>query len=382
MKDKDSLKLIIRIDQEEIVSRSKISRSIKGRKAALKAWETIRRNQRAERSNFLSVMKLDELHPERNEEAGLIQINKNPSLKKMRTTYGKQIVGWFDKTPADIGCGRFCELRWGFGCPLDCNYCYLRGTGRGNMKPRYIRIDHVLMALDDVFRDPTFNDGKPTIFNTGELADSWMNPEHMIQIVDKFEEQDKHKVALLTKFGSDSRMAEFLLKRLRKQTITAFSINAPEVARLYEKAAAPPQKRIEAASLLSKAGYDTRVRIDPIFPIENWKPHYEKLIHMILDAFEPRKIILGTPRGLWKTIVFAKKAGVDMSWTQWFAEDSGWGKKLDHELRKEVYGFFFDKFDEIGYDTRTVTICKETSKMWEAMNLPFKPRTCNCYGGT
>ena len=49
----------------------------------------------------------------------------------------------------------------------------------------------------------------------------------MEKIVDKFEEQDKHKVALLSKMGT--RNIDFLIKKLRKQTICAWSINAPKL---------------------------------------------------------------------------------------------------------------------------------------------------------
>src|SRR2546428_8274078 len=104
----------------------------------------------------------------------------------------------------------------------------------------------------------------------------------------------------------------------------------------WERAAASPEKRIEAASLVAEAGYDTRVRIDPIFPIEDWKTHYQELLYAIFSLFEPRRIILGTPRGLWKTIKYASAAKIDMSWTDFFSEDSGWGKKLGFEQSRRI----------------------------------------------
>jgi spore photoproduct lyase len=249
------------------------------------------------------------------------------------------------------------------------------------MKPRYIRVELVLEALDQVFNDPSFNGGRAAIFNSGELSDSWMNPRSMIQIVDKFEEQKKHRLFTLTKFGYKSEMLSLLRAKKRNQTVTAFSINPTAVAKLYERAAHPPNERIEAAKLLSDAGYDTRLRIDPIFPIEGWKEHYSELITLILNAFTPNRIILGTPRGLWKTIVFARKAGVDMSWTNYFAEgQTGWGKKLPFEKRLEIYDFMFDALQSQGFPKENATICKEEMTMWQALEKPVKPLTCNCYG--
>jgi spore photoproduct lyase len=249
------------------------------------------------------------------------------------------------------------------------------------MRPRYVRVELVLDALDQVFSDSSFNNGKPALFNSGELSDSWMNPNQMIQIVDKFEEQNKHRLFTLTKFGSRSLMLRLLLERARKQTVTAFSINPVEVAKLYERAAHLPQERIEAASKLSGAGYDVRVRIDPIFPIEGWKKYYSQLVSDILSALTPKRIILGTPRGLWKTIVFAKKAGVDMSWTNYFVEgETGWGKKLPFEGRLGIYRFMIDQLESQGFPSDRITICKEEVRMWEALARPFRTLTCNCYG--
>lgn len=350
-------------------------RRAKAREAAKKAWRTIRANQVRERS-FLTPSFEDG-------EYGLTIIHDRPTLSAIRTSKGKGIICQFDKTPANICCGRFWELRWGFGCPFDCNYCYLRGTSRGNMKPRYVRVELVVDALNQVFADQSFNDGRPALFNSGELSDSWMNPALMIQVVNKFEEQSRHKLFTLTKFGFRSPMLPLLLDKVRRQTITAFSINPPAVAALYERAAHSPDDRIQAAKLLSNAGYDVRIRIDPIFPIKEWKTHYSDLVSKILSSLTPKRIILGTPRGLWKTIVFAKKAGVDMSWTDYFAEgETGWGKKLPFEKRLEIYRFMYDQLEGYGFQKEKVTMCKEEASMWRAMGLPHQLLVCNCYGAS
>lgn len=344
----------------------------KHREAALKAWKTIRKKKREKAARdsqkmtqFIDPEKIGKIrHPEITHFQGPVKL----------TWKGNRIVVPFHKTPPNIACGPFWELRWAYGCPLDCNYCYLRGTTRGRMKPQYVKVEHVLKALDEAFERIS----TPTIFNAGELSDALMNPKIMAQIVDKFEEQGKHKIYLLTKFGLKN--IQFLLEKPRKQVICAWSINAPAVAKLWEKAAPSPNERIEAAKRVSMAGYDTRIRIDPIFPIENWKSHYGKLLDQILSNLNPNRIILGTPRGLWKTIKYAKDAGVDMSWTRFFKENTGWGKKLAFEQRKEIYQFFYDKLDSAGYPLSRVSICKETVEMWEALGLRYIRGVCNCYG--
>lgn len=351
------------------------SPTVRQRKAAFKAWKTMRRDSREKTvqstskiDRYLTLQQVGQIeHPDSVEASRGV-------MSSDIISYSKGIVSLFHKTPPDIACGRFWELRWAYGCPLDCNYCYLRGTMKGNMKPSPLKPLHVLNAIDEAFQKIK----EPSIFNTGELSDSLMYPSLMELIVDKFEQQDLHKVALLSKMGI--RNVDFLLKKLRRQTICAWSINAPQVAAKWEKAAAPPAERINAARMVSEAGYDTRVRIDPIFPIENWRKHYEELLYQLLSEFEPNRIILGTPRGLWKTIKYARDAKIDMSWSSFFKEDSSWGKKLDYRLRKEMYQFMFDKLDTLGYQKSRVTMCKETVGMWNELNKTYRPLTCNCYG--
>ena len=342
----------------------------KRREAALKAWETIRKRHREERvkgatklTNYIDLEAVRRIkHPE--------ELTERPPEEVWS---GNGVVKLFHKTPLDIACGSFWELRWAYGCPLNCSYCYLRGTTRGRMKPQYVRIEVTLRCIEEAFKHIK----EPTIFNSGELSDSLMNPPLMAKIVDKFEEQNIHKIFLLTKFGT--RNIGFLLERPRKQVICGWSINAAPVAEKWETAAAKPSDRIEAASLVWEAEYDTRIRIDPIFPINNWKVHYGNLLDNIFSSLWPNRIILGTPRGLWKTIHYAEKAGVDISWIKFFKENTGWGKKLSFEQRKEIYSFFYSKIESLGYPTFRISMCKETTTMWEALGLDYTPGSCNCY---
>jgi spore photoproduct lyase len=343
----------------------------KHREAAFKAWTTIKKEKRqkaAERtqkiSKFIEPNAIRELrHPE------ALRVSKRSELEWR----GNRVIVPFDKTPSDIACGMFWELRWAYGCPLNCSYCYLRGTMRGRMGPQYVRTETVLQALDEAFTELR----APAIFNAGELSDALMNFRMMIPIVDKFEEQNKHKVYLLTKLAE--RNIGFLLEKLRRQVICGWSINAPAIAELWESAAPRPKERIQAARRVSQNGYDVRVRIDPIFPIENWQSHYGDLIDQLLGSLTPNRLILGTPRGLWKTIKYASDSKVDTSWVRFFKEDSSWGKKLPFEQRKEIYEFFFDKLSSAGYPLSKVSICKETVYMLEALRLHYSNRTCNCY---
>jgi len=356
----------------------------KRREAAKKAWKTIREKKSLEKQKRSELLlKIDAfITPEQ-----VAKIKHPEDILPLKpeeirqATYSDAIIRPFHKVPPDIVCGKFWELRWAFGCPLNCAYCYLRGTYRGKTTPRYVKLDHVLNALDEVFSDESLNQGKPMIFNSGELADSLMNPKSMERIADKFEEQRRHKLLILTKFGT--KHIDFLLRKQREQTICAWSLNAFKVARLWEIGAPEVEDRIEAARHVKETGYTVWIRIDPIFPIEDWQDHYELLLFKIFQKkFVPDRIILGTPRGLWKTIHYSKKAGVDTIWTKFFrhGEKTGWGLKLAFNLRKNIYVFIQDRLKDLGYDINKLSICKETIEMWESLKWKYYPGECQCYG--
>ena len=281
-------------------------------------------------------------------------------------SYHGGIVRYFYKTPSDIVCPHFWELNWAYGCYFNCAYCYLQGTFRGKKEPWYRPVEEVLVTLDEVFSDRN----NPTLFNSGELADSLMSPSRMEKIADRFEEQSKHKLLLLTK----STNVGFLVSRPRKQTIVSFSINATEPARLWEHRVPSPEKRIEAAKTVSEAGYETRIRIDPMVPIPNWKKQYTELIDKIFTNLCPNRITLGTLRGLQKTIMFCK----DNSWVKYLSEEkTGWGKKINFDLRHSIYSTIINYLQE-RYGYTKVALCKETTKMWEKLRMDLGRCRCNC----
>jgi len=281
-------------------------------------------------------------------------------------SFGNGIVRYFDKTPSSIVCPHFWELNWAYGCPFACDYCYLQGTFRGSKSPRYPRsLSQIFATLEEAFAEIP----EPAIFNSGELADSFMNPPMMGEIADKFEEQGKHKLLLLTK----SNNVKFLIEKPRRQIIVSFSLNAPKVWALWEHKTAPPGKRVEAAKRLVEAGYEVRFRIDPIFPIEGWQQCYDELFRLIFEKLPkgPERITLGMPRGLKKTLIYSK----NRTWAKGLSEKSGWGLKLPAEVRKTVYMFFLERLRALGFNTGKIALCKETVSLSQELQMG---RRCNC----
>jgi spore photoproduct lyase len=288
------------------------------------------------------------------------------------------IIIRFDKTPLpinpkDVVCPHFLELKWAYGCPFDCAWCYLKGTFRfqpTGTKPVLKPLSKMRAALDDFFKANI----QAEVLNSGEIADSLMfengGEPFSKTAIPLFEEQDKHKILLVTK---STNIKNLLSMDSHRQVIVSFSLNADPVARKWEKGAPQVSDRLEAAAKLSRSGYEVRIRIDPMVPILDWKKHYKTLIDQIFNKLTPERVTSGSLRGLQSTINGVK----DKTWVKYLKEGSGWGKKIEFNARYWMYRTVTEYLGE-KYNYPRVALCKETVEMWEKMEMDYKLISCNC----
>lgn len=289
------------------------------------------------------------------------------------------IITRFEKTPlpvksTDVVCPHFLELKWATGCPFNCAWCYLKGTLRVNpwkTKPHvkeFGKIErHVRAFLDKV-------DWCEELLNTGELADSLMweknsNPFSKF-VISLFQEQERHKVLFLTKSKNIDNLLEL---GHNGQAIISFSLNADVVAQRFEKGAPPVVERIEAASKLNAAGYEVRIRIDPMVPCPDWENEYKRLIDQLFSKFTPTGITFGSLRGLQTTI----NQATDKSWVRYLSENSSWGKKIAFDIRYRMYYKLIQYLQE-QHSYTTVALCKETVEIWNRLGMDYRQIKCNC----
>lgn len=288
------------------------------------------------------------------------------------------IIKRFDKTPypvkpTDVVCPHFLELKWAYGCPFDCSWCYLKGTFRfrpEGIKPAYKDLEKVKLHVETFLHQVE----TPEILNTGEISDSLMKENGSSPfskfIISLFEKQNRHKVLFVTKSTNVKNLLEIDSSR---QAIVSFSLNAKSVAEKWEKKAPPAERRIEAAKKLSDADYEVRIRIDPMVPIENWGKYYIELIDEIFLRFIPERITLGSLRGLQSTINGSK----DTSWVKYLKEGSNWGRKIDFTTRYKMYRTIIEHLRS-RYDYHYIALCKETKAMWEKLGMDWSQIRCNC----
>jgi len=309
-------------------------------------------------------------------------LNLNGERCKLVSQVGDgSIIRRFDKTPFpnspdDVICPHFLELKWGYGCPYQCAWCYLQGTLRflpTKAKPvikDYFKIKlHVESFLDNTAK----SDYVPEILNTGEIADSLMAENAALPfsrfITTIFETQRKHKLLLLSK----SANIDNILKLGSDRLIPSFTVNAIPVSNRWEKGAPSVEKRINGAKMLADAGYPVRIRIDPIVPYQDWEKDYSDLVRLIFADLRPERITLGSLRGLQSTINNA----YDTSWVCYLSERSGWGKKIGSVTRLVIYKFILNYLkDEYGYNN--IALCKETKDIWDKLQMDYTNIKCNC----
>lgn len=302
------------------------------------------------------------------------------SVKKLPQQVGDgSIIKRFDLTPIprklnDVICPHFLELKWAYGCPFNCSWCYLKGTLRmlpTKTRPRvkcYKKIEKHVEAFFNTKHERE-------VLNSGEIADSlmWENNGNPFSefIISLFESsKSKDKILFLTKSDNIQRL---LALKTNGCPIMSFTFNADIASKKWEKGAPEVKRRIKAAKKLQQAGYKVRIRIDPIVPVDNWGRHYKKLIDDTFSNFTPERITIGSLRGLQSTINNAK----DKSWTTYLSERSGWGKKVDFELRHRMYLHLINYLKE-NYGYKKVGLCKETLGMWKKLNINYKKIRCNC----
>jgi spore photoproduct lyase len=301
-----------------------------------------------------------------------------PTLSLIQQVGDGSIIKRFDKTPppcksTDVICPHFLELKWAYGCPFDCAWCYLKGTFRflpEKTKPVIKDFEKIELHTRRFLSKVT----TPEILNTGEIADSLMwegsNEPFSKFIIPVFEEQNRHKVLFVTKSDNIRNLLEI---NPRKQVIISFSLNADEVAKRWENHAPSVTRRIEAAKKLSQVGYEVRIRIDPMVPLPDWERQYADLLEQIFARFTPSRISLGSLRGLQSTI----NGCTDKSWQEYLTERSNWGKKVEFTTRYKMYSTIISQLkQEFNYEE--VALCKETVAMWAKLGMDYKRIKCNC----
>jgi len=212
--------------------------------------------------------------------------------------------------------------------------------------------------------------GGSQLLNAGELCDSFVAPEYIPFMAETLrqanEEYDcRHRLLLLTK--SDS--AEVLLRSdLQDVVVYSASVNIESIAKDFEKDAPSPTKRIHAVMRVREAGYEVRVRVDPI--VMGNVNAYVGLMERVCAYVEPSLITLGTLRATPRTY-----RSLPSSVKAQLTERTPWGFGYPSQIKLSIYNELIDTTRRYGVPT---ALCKEPIEVWRQLNLSGP---CNCMPG-
>jgi spore photoproduct lyase len=266
-------------------------------------------------------------------------INGEKGIEKIRAERGilllrERTSPFIEQFQHPIGrCAKFYKLTAYNNCNFWCEYCYLYLT-----------------------------------FRTQPVSTHFINYEKMYDEIIKFDRSKKPKALMVLNLGE-----------LGDPLAISFSVNTDAVFQQLEHRTASPDSRLIAAAKVQKAGYEVRLRIDPVIYYSTWEKDYIALVEKIFEYVQPTRITIGEYRpsnGLANHISarFPKSALLKVNKS--LVRE---GKKLRYpkNLRVKMFRTIIDAIKKHRSDI-DISLCKEQAEIWKALGLGMKGLSCNC----
>lgn len=280
-------------------------------------------------------------------------------------------------------CPSFVELNFGSQCVFDCAYCFLQQTYRARwpMVSLYLNWEDMEADIQTALAE---RQGRPTVFNTGELTDP-LALDHLTGLAPylarRFAREPNACVLFLTKSSNVEGLLRLSPDEHRRHTIVAWSLNCQRVADEVEIGTATLPERLRAAQAVQQAGYRVRVRIDPLIWFSDWREQYAGLVDSIYRHVRPEMITLGSYRRLNQLDAIiqqrfphsllhdapARRVAID-----------GARERYPLDIRLALYRHVLQCIREHDPDV-PVSLCKEDLRCWAVLQREgFLKAACNC----
>lgn len=314
-------------------------------------------------------------------------LNGTKGIEKLRAERGVLLLrnrtsAFIDQFQHPIGrCSKFYKLTAYNNCNFWCEYCYLYLTFR-NMPISTHFVNYDKMFREIINFDKANIPDMLRVLNLGELCDP-LAVEHVTGFAEELipfmaEETYRTKLLFLTK--SDN-VDSLLNLEHGGRSIMSFSINTDKVYQQLEHRTASPEARLMAAKKLQQAGYEIRLRIDPVILYSTWKKDYIDLVEKLFVYVKPERITLGEYRpskGLASHISSRFPDSPLLKINSGLVND---GPKLRYpeEHRLAMFRVIVDAIKK--HDKRIkIALCKEEVKIWKSLGMQINGLQCNCLG--
>lgn len=344
--------------------------------ALRKHCDELRAKRIAKRANL--PLKWLEKSPETNGAKGLkkLQAERGVLLLRNRTS------PFIEQFQHPIGrCAKFYKLTAYNNCNFWCEYCYLYLTFR-NMPISTHFVNYEKMFKEIVSFDRAHVPNMLRVLNLGELCDP-LAIEDITEFAEELipfvaEETQKTKLLFLTK--SDCIDSLLNLKHKNK-VIMSFSVNTDMVYKQLEHRTASPESRLIAAKKLQEAGYEVRLRIDPVIFYSTWEKDYITLVEKIFTYVNPERITIGEYRpskGL-AIHINARFPGSSLLKINSKLINDGTKLRYPDEYRLAMFKTIIDAIRK--HDKKAkIALCKENVRIWKDLNISINGLYCNCLG--
>ena len=337
---------------------------------------TIRVKSIASRAG-LPLVWLDKI-PGLNGETGIEKLSVERSVLLLRD----RASPFIEQFQHPIGrCAKFYKLTAYNNCNFWCEYCYLYLTFRTQPVSthfiNYEKMYHEIIKFDRLKVPKSLR-----VLNLGELGDPLA-----VDYITGFAKQiipfmPEHAPRTRLLFLTKSDCVDGILNLNHGgQSIISFSVNTEKVFQQLEHRTASPESRLKAAANVQKAGYEVRLRIDPVIFYSTWEKDYSELVDSIFRFVRPTRITIGEYRpsnGLANHISSRFPDSPLLKINRSLVKE---GKKLRYpkNLRIKMFGTIIEEIKKYGSDI-DIALCKEQPEIWKALGLDTKGLFCNCLG--
>lgn len=271
-----------------------------------------------------------------------------------------------------LRCG-YWILNVGFGCPIDCTYCYLQmySNSPGIILPA--NIEEYAEYVKELNRKVSSR----IRIGTGEFTDSLAldkYTEYSKYLIPMFRDTKNLVLELKTKVSDISNVLEC---GAHENLVVSWSINTRAVAQKYEKGAADVKSRIASAEEAAGRGFKVAFHFDPVVHYEGWEQEYKDIIGELFSSRSVREntswISLGTLR---------YTPGLKQAAENRFADNqifyggeffSGFDDKLRYTraLRVDIYKKMADWISSCGVNA-WIYLCMEPIEVWDEVGISKK----------
>ena len=178
----------------------------------------------------------------------------------------------------------FITPSFGFGCLLDCSYCYMKRHTNSNDLSIATNPNEILTSVNNHAmwlpnKEPNQTDSKYWTYDISCNEDFALHSKHhkWEYIFDFFKGHDRIKASLATKVIP----VNFLSYDPEGKVRIRFSLMPQSISSVLERGTPKIIDRIKAISAFIDGGYEVHINFSPIVVYENWLEDYRELFEMI-----------------------------------------------------------------------------------------------------